>query len=290
MCTGILTETSNGKIIFARTLEFSIPVKWKQFNEKGIIGTMGSFYGKREWFIADGVNKHGLCVSTFYFPHYDKEYSKFEKEDKINIKDININEYILKNCKTIEDIKKLINKLNILEYKLENKPFSLHWLVCDKNGNCVVLEVEKEILKLYNNPYRVITNSPSFKEQVKHVKKYDYLSKYTKPNSVSQGTGALGLPGDSSSSSRFVRANFYIKNMVKESTPKYGMESALRILHNFDIPLGSVVNKKDNSKDITEYTVVYNLNNKQMKYAPYGYISDKNGNWKQTEKPVILCK
>lgn len=288
MCTGILTQTKDGNFIFGRTLEFDVYLKWKQISDKNLIATKGSFMGNKEWFITDGLNRYGLFVATFYFPHYHKEHSKYEKEDKINVKTIHVNEFLLNRCKSVQEVKEIASKLNVLQYNLKKQPLCLHWFVCDKQGNCVVLEVEKEIVKVYNNPYNVLTNSPRFIEQEKNVKRYRHLSKYNKPNSISQGSGALGLPGDTTSLSRFVRANFYRKNMVVQENSKYGIEAVLRILHNFDIPLGSVENKKDKTKEVTEYTVAYNLNNMKVKYAPYGYVVDKNGNWKQTDCPVKL--
>jgi len=114
-------------------------------------------------------------------------------------------------------------------------------------------------------------------------------SPYNKPNSFSEGSGAIGLPGDNTSQSRFIRAHFYNENIPIPKNSKIGMERLLRVLHNFDIPLGSVIDKKTNEKEITEYTVCYDINNFTMEYANYGYIRGKNGAWHQTTTPVIKC-
>lgn len=289
MCTGIFIRTKDGKFIFARTLEFGVYLKWKQICNKNIKGTIGQFPNIKNKFMTDGLNNNGLFVGTFFFPHNNNQYPKKNKLHKINIMTGDVNLYLLQNCRNVEDIIQLAPKLNILETVLNGTKFSLHWLACDKTGKCVVLEMNNKKLIVYDNPYNVITNSPSFPEQIKNVNNYYYLSKYNKPNSISEGTGALGMPGDSSSLSRFVRANFFRKNMVIPKNCNLGLDSALRILHNFDIPLGSVEDKITKQKEVTEYTVAYCLNNNKVKYAPYGYIVDENNNWIPTTEPVKKC-
>ena len=287
MCTGIFAVTADNKYVFGRTLEFGIPLKWKQFCSFTIKGTMGKFDGINEWFITDGVNVNGFFVGTFYFPHYHFEYAKEKVEGKINLETGYVNSFLLKHCKSVDDVKKIAHKLNIIETVLNNTKFSFHWLLCDKTGKCAVMEIKNKEVQIYDNPYHVITNSPKFTEQITNVNKYKYLSRYNKPDSISQGSGALGMPGDSTSLSRFVRAHFFRQNMVIPKNDKTGIEAILRILHNFDIPLGSVEDKKTKELEVTEYTVVYCLNTMEVKYAPYGYIK-KNNEWIQTDHPVEL--
>ena len=289
MCTGIFIQTKDGKFIFARTLEFGAYLKWKQICSMNIKGTIGYFPGIKQGYMTDGLNNSGLFVGTFFFPHNDDQYSKKADPDKINLETGDVNLYLLQQCKSVHDVIHLVPSLNILETKLNGTLFSLHWLVCDKNGKCIVLEIHNKKLHIYDNPYNVLTNSPSFPEQIKNVNNYDYLSKYNKPGSISEGTGALGMPGDSSSPSRFVRAHFFRKNMIIPENCNIGLEAALRILHNFDIPLGSVEERSTGQKEVTEYTVAYCLNDNKVKYAPYGYIVDENNNWKQTIEPVQKC-
>jgi choloylglycine hydrolase len=287
MCTGIFSVTEDKKYIFGRTLEFGIPLTWKQFCSLNIKGTVGKFKGINKWYMTDGVNTNGLFVGTFYFPHNNSEFSKEKIQNKINIETGNVNAFLLNKCKSVNDVIKIAPKLNILETILHNISCSFHWLICDKTGKCIVMEIFKKEVVIYDNPYNILTNSPSFDKQVANLKKYHFLSKYNKPNSTSQGSGALGMPGDSTSPSRFVRSHFYRKNMPLPKNSEIGIESILRILHNFDIPLGSVEDKKTKELEITEYTVAYCLNDYCVRYAPYGYI-EKNKTWIQTNKPVKL--
>lgn len=285
MCTGILIKTEDGKIVFGRTLEFGYPLIWKKYNKNGIRGTTGHFKGNREHYLTDGINRHGLLVATFFYPHYEKEYNNKTLNDKENVFTTDLNLLLLKYCQNISDVKKKIKDINLKLKVIHNMPFSLHWIVADLSGKSIVLEVKNGKTEVYDNPLGVITNSPTFKQHLNYNKKFGYLSVYTKVGSYSQGTGGLGLPGDSSSLSRFVRANFYKKNTPVAKSSYLGEKRLFRILHNFDIPIGSVIDPKTKEIDITEYTTVYSLNNFNHKYAPYGYIQ-KNNKWIQTQNPV----
>jgi len=286
MCTGFFFQTKDGKYICGRTLEFGLPLVWKQVTTThGVYGTMGQFPNKQEWYMVDGINREGLFVGSFFYPHYDYEYSKEEEQEKINLYTGELNLYLLNNCKCVKDVIERLNILNILETNIDGTLFSLHWLVCDLSGQCIVLENKNKKLIAYKNDHGVITNSPSFPEQLENLKNYPDLSKYNKPGSISQGSGAIGLPGDSTALSRFVRANFYNMNLIQPSNSEEGKEALIRLLHNFDIPIGSVQDKEENTIEVTQYTVSYCINDYTMKYAPYGYI-EKNGKWVQTNKPV----
>ncbi len=289
MCTGIFLKTKDGKYIFSRTLEFGIPLKWIEFCSYNIKGTIGYFENdSQNGFMTDGVNISGLFVGTFYYPHYDNQYSKHKIKGKVNIETGGLNLFLLDNCKSVHDVINILHNLNVIETKVNNTPFSLHWIVCDVTGNCIVIEVKNKKAVYYYNKYNIITNSPSFPRHIIDLKNYDFLSKYNKPGSISEGTGALGLPGDSTSQSRFVRADFFRKNMPVSENTSSGIDALLRIMHNFDIPLGSVVDPKNEEKEVTQYTVAYSLNNFYLKYADYGYIS-KDNEWKATTNPVKKC-
>ncbi len=144
MCTGIFIKTKDGKFIFARTLEFGVYLKWKQFCNLNIKGTIGHFQNVKQGFMTDGLNSNGLFVGTFFFPHNDNQYPKKEDPNKINLETGDVNLYLLKNCKNVGDVVTLVPRLNILETKLNGELFSLHWLVCDKNGLCIVLEMHNK--------------------------------------------------------------------------------------------------------------------------------------------------
>ena len=274
MCTGFFIKTKDGNYIFGRTMEFSIGISWFKYQFKDIIGTLGHIYNTDVVGMTDGLNKSGLLVATFYYPS-NFEYSKKKIPGKKTIQNIDVNLYLLQQCKNVEDVIQLAPKLNVHStIAVAGKPMSLHWIVCDKSGRCIVLEVKNKNLTVYENPLGIFTNSPSFPEHIAHLKKFRSLSNIgpDDPRQGSMGTGAVGLPGDGTSMSRFVRAHFYKKNLFPANTRKEGFQRVFALLHNFDIPVGSVLNPKTNVPEVTEYTVAYSLNDFKQIYAPYGYI------------------
>ncbi len=289
MCTGIFIKTENNEYVVGRTLEFGIPINFSQICNDFLFATKGNFIGSKNEYIFDGLNKFGLFIGVFYYPHMDSQYKNLLNKKLINLYNANFAPYILYNCKNVAEVIEMLPKINILQSIVNGDKYSLHWLVCDKLGKCIVIEVQNNKLIYYNNKYGVITNSPSFPEHIQEINSLNNLSIYTKANSWSQGTGALGLPGDFSSKSRFLRAVFFKENLP---TPKNSIE-AIRILintlSNFNIPLGSVVNPKNDSTEVTQYTVSYALNKFQVRYANRGFTYDKKDEWKFTKEPVNIC-
>ena len=152
MCTGIFIKTKDGKFIFARTLEFGVYLNWKQVCTHKIKGTIGHFTNIKKGFMTDGLNTDGLMVGTFFYPHNDNQYPKEKDPTKINIETGDINLYLLENCKSVEDVASLVPQLHVLETNLNGELFSLHWMVCDKSGKCIVLVMHNKQLQIYDNP------------------------------------------------------------------------------------------------------------------------------------------
>ena len=290
MCTGIFIKTENNEYIVGRTLEFGIPINFSQICNNFLFATKGNFIGSKKEYIFDGLNKYGLFVGVFYFPHMDSQYKNQLNKELINLYNGDFAPFILSNFKNVSEVIEKIPFINILQSIVNNKKYSLHWLVCDKYGECIVIEVKNNTLIYYNNPYGCITNSPSFPEHIQELKSLRNLSIYTKPNSLSQGTGAIGLPGDFSSESRFLRAVFFRQNLPQPQNSTNGLIILNNILSNFNIPLGSVVDPKNNTTEVTQYTVSYSLNLFKVKYAERGFKYDNKNEWKFTNEPVKLCK
>lgn len=141
---------------------------------------------------------------------------------------------------SVREVKKNIQKLNLVNINFsEQLPLSpLHWLVADKQES-IVIESVKEGLKIYDNPVGVLTNNPNFDYQLFNLNNYRALSNSTPQNSFSEkvdldsysrGMGGLGLPGDLSSMSRFVRAAFTKLNSLPMQTESGSVSQFFHIL------------------------------------------------------------
>ena len=144
----------------------------------------------------------------------------------------------------------------------------LHWIVSDKKGGCLVVEPVQSGIKIYDNPVGVMTNSPSFPWHLTNLNQYAHLSNTNNQNSTyhdflakgnGAGAGALGLPGDYTSISRFIRAAFMNQYIEKVNTTDESIYLMSQLLSSVTIPKGVKV-KKNLEDDYTQFTSVMDVN------------------------------
>ncbi len=152
----------------------------------------------------------------------------------------------------------------------------MHWIIADKN-KCVTVEFVKEGLKIYDNPVGVLTNNPPFDEQISNLNDYLHLSprepkntfsKKIKLNTYSRGMGAIGLPGDVSSKSRFVRAAFVKLNAVYGDSEEENVNQFFHTLGAVEQPRGCCIVGESNY-EITVYTSCCNAQKGIYYYTTY---------------------
>lgn len=207
----------------------------------------------------DATNEKGLSMASLNFSGY-ADYKEY-KEGKENISPFEFIPWILGQCATVEEAKKILETINLvnIDFSKELPLAPLHWLLADTEKS-VVIESMKDGLHIYDNPVGVLTNNPSFDYQLFNLNNYRMLSNKTQENSFSKnidlaiysrGMGGIGLPGDLSSSSRFVRATFTKLNSVSGDSE---LESVSQFFH----ILGSVEQQKglcDVGNGSYEYTI-----------------------------------
>ena len=177
----------------------------------------------------DASNEKGLAVAGLNFPENARYFAP--KSDKINLAPFELIPWLLGNFESVDEVERAIQGINIVNVNFSDRLLNtpLHWMISDKTGS-VVLEPMAEGLKIYRNPIGVLTNNPPFDLQMLLFQQYCRLSSQNpkktfsskvKAKPFSLGMGGIGLPGDMSSPSRFVRASF-----VKENSVCDGDESA----------------------------------------------------------------
>lgn len=224
----------------------------------------------------DAVNEHGLAMAALNFVGY-AHYREAEPE-KDNIEHFELILWLLSQCRTVADAKALLGRLNITGNAFSEKlpPSQLHWIVADQT-EAITVESVREGLRIYPNPAGVLTNNPPFDEQMLQLQNYLGLSPKQPENRFSpkldlepysRGMGALGLPGDLSSQSRFVRAAFTALNSVSGTSEP---ESVSQFFH----ILGAVCQTRgccevDEGKyEISVYTSCCNANKGIYYYTTY---------------------
>lgn len=224
----------------------------------------------------DAVNEHGLCAAALNFVGFT-HYANDDPE-KDNIEHFELIVWLLSQCRTVSDAKELLDRINITgdAFSETLPPSELHWIVADKS-EAITIECVKEGLRIYENPAGVLTNAPAFDEQMFHLRNYMGLGTKTPPNRFSsrldlepysRGMGALGLPGDLSSQSRFVRAAFTKLNSVSGATESESISQFFHILGAVNQTRGCC--ELENGKyEITVYTSCCNADKGIYYYTSY---------------------
>jgi len=281
MCSGIRIICEDGTVLVSRTLEFGLVMDYKIYISRDIIGVkVGDYF-------VDGINKYGLSAMAFYFPVYN-EYSDSPVTGRTNLASYEVTNYILKNAKNVEDVKSIAKNIAVLNtiYEPQGIVLPLHWFCVDKTGKSVVIECVKGDAKVYDNELGIMTNSPTYPEHLLTLQNYPKFSQENDhEKTYSQGTGMIGLPGDFTSISRFVRLNVFQKFHDKPKNKKDGINTSFHILNNFDIVKGYIADK--NNVEFTQYTIVYNLTDFDGWFKTYEDQQIKN---LRTNKNLVMYK
>lgn len=201
----------------------------------------------------DATNEKGLSIAALNFP--DNAVYHPVKEGRINVASYELIPWILARFQSVDEVVAALEKVNIndLQFSEDLPVSSLHFMVCDKDRS-IVLEPMTTGLMVYDNPANVLTNNPPFLYHITNLNNYMSLSS-EKPknnfseklalNQYSRGMGSLGLPGDLSSASRFVRAAFTTLNSVAGETEEESVSQFFHILNSVYQQRGCVKMEKD---------------------------------------------
>ena len=289
MCTAVTYKTKD--FYFGRTLDYeysycdevtitprNYPFSFKYLGEINTHYAMvGMSYVANDYpLYYEAINEKGLGVAGLNFVG-NAHYNDFV-EGKDNIAQFELIPFILSKCTTVKEVKNLLNNINIV-----NIPFSkdlpvaqLHWIIADEN-EAITVESVKEGLKIYHNPVGVLTNNPPFDKQMFQLNNCMHLSPKNPENTFSnklnlesyrRGMGALGLPGDLSSQSRFIRVTFTKMNSLSGNSESESVSQFFHILGSVDQQRGCC--ELDNGEyEITIYTCCCNASKGIYYYTTY---------------------
>lgn len=224
----------------------------------------------------DGTNEKGLSVAGLNFVG-NAVYNK-PCDGKTNIAQFEFIPYILSKCGDVSEARRLLETVNITddEFAPGMPAAKLHWIIADKTG-CIVAESVKEGLFIYDNPVGVLTNNPPFPYQMFALNNYRALSADTPENTFakgveldaySRGMGAMGLPGDLSSQSRFIRAAFVANNSLSGEGEEESVSQFFHILTSVEQQRGCC-RLSDGSYEITLYSSCCNADKGIYYYTTY---------------------
>ena len=224
----------------------------------------------------DAVNEKGLGVAGLNFVGNAAFWDRQEQKD--NIAQFELIPWILSQCATVKEARVLVEKMNLLPAAFaENLPVAqLHWMIADREES-ITVEAVNEGIKVYDNPVGVLTNNPPFAQQLFQLNNYMHLSAKAPVNtfasgleldSYCRGLGAVGLPGDLSSQSRFVRAAFIKMNSVSGDSEQESVSQFFHILNSVDQQRGCC-ELCDGMYEMTIYTSCCNADKGIYYYTTY---------------------
>jgi len=224
----------------------------------------------------DAVNEKGLGMAGLNFVG-NAVYGK-EIPGKSNIAQFEFIPWILGRCANVKEAKDMLKNIQLTDTPFSDKlpVSSLHWMIADRD-EAITVEAVAEGLRVYDNPVGVLTNNPPFDQQMLRLNDYMQLSPKEPQNrfsdalplkAYSRGMGALGLPGDLSSQSRFVRAAFVKQNSVSGETEEESVSQFFHILESVAQQRGCC-EVGDGKYEITIYTSCCNGDKGIYYYTTY---------------------
>lgn len=268
-CTGITLKARDGAVVYGRTME------WGSFDlESGVViiprgarivaqtpdqkpgKTWKTIYGVvgldavGKDIIADGINEKGLTVGEFYHPGFAvyPAYDPALAAESMSPLDVGL--YLLSQCTTVDEARAAMAKVRVVpvaEPAIGIAP-PMHYLVTEPSGKAIVIEFLKGEMMIFDAPLGVITNSPSYDWHETNLRNYVNLSPVAIPDKkigdldfkpLGGGSGMIGLPGDNTPPSRFIRAVAATQSARPTATGNETTYELFRILDNFNLPLGA---------------------------------------------------
>jgi choloylglycine hydrolase len=278
-CTSIRIKTTDGSVLYARTMEYAallhsgisvVP------QGAGFAGTLpdGSFNGlswKAKYafvgmnayglpLIVDGINEQGLIVGALVFPEY-AGYQPYEPaRANQTIAQYEVPNYLLSQFATVAEVRAGLGAVSVCQGPQASQgvtvgPLPLHYTVHDASGDSLVIEYIGGTLRLHDNPLGVLTNAPPFDWMTTYLSNSVNLSAVNVPtldlknytvHQTGQGSGMLGLPGDFTPPNRFLRMVALTQAAKPVTGAEAGLNLVMTLIDNVDIALGTV---RDKTKD-----------------------------------------
>ncbi|MDD5409613.1 MAG: choloylglycine hydrolase family protein [Candidatus Omnitrophica bacterium] len=306
-CTDFQIKAEDNTVVIGRSMEFPIDLhsnvvivpRGEQFvsiDDKGVKGiTWTNKYGflgvdayNLKNCYVEGFNEKGLAFDALMFT--GAKYQPAEPGKFVTMS--NLGSWIMGNFATADEVKEALPKINVTGINLKEAGGELymHIAVHDANGKNLVVEFIDGEVKIYDNPLGVMTNRPEFPWQITNLRNYinldardrkDRMLNGLKLEPTGVGSGLLGLPGDWTPPSRFVRVAYSLDSALPAKDAVEAVNLAEHLLNIVDIPKGAI---KENPTPLVhmegyaQWVVIKDLTNLVLYYKTY-----ENTAWKKVD-------
>lgn len=290
-CTGISLTAADGSYVQARTIEWAkgalkseyviIPrnqvlQSYTPSGDNGLrftarYGVVGLAVETKE-FIAEGINEAGLSAGLFFFPRYGSYQPYVEAQNDRTLADMQVVGWMLSQFATIDELQQAIKDVRIVGLV---PSAVVHWRIGEPSGRQVVMEIVGGNVRFYENSVGVLTNAPGFEWQLANLENYVNLrpgsaTSYTLGQQTLQPIGGssamLGLPGDFTPPSRFVRAAFFRNTAPQRADGLATVLQCFHLLNNFDVPIAIENPDEHDLPSATQWTSVIDLTSRTVYY------------------------
>lgn len=303
-CTDFRVIAKDGTVLMTRSMEYGVDMKsnlrssprGRNFSAVAPEGKPGLTWKAKYGYVfldgfnvdvaLDGMNEVGLSVESLYLPNFAGYQAVPAGHSSQALPYLYFADWVLSNFKTITEVRQALANVYVFAQKVPGMGdmiFPLHFSITDATGRGLVVEYIAGQLHVYDH-IGVMTNSPGYDWHLVNLTNYLRLTPINPPavitegvtfSSNGQGFGMLGLPGDVSPPSRFIK----IATLLHVAIPADNITSALNlaehVINNVDIPLGLVrePNNGNATSETTEWVVFKDLTHKVFYYRTYGDMS-----------------
>lgn len=290
-CTGISLTAADGSYAQARTIEWAygalssmyvtIPhgQRLQSFTPTGTngmeftarYGVVGLSVVERE-FIAEGINEAGLSAGLFFFPKYGG-YTEYDPAyNSTTLGDLQVVQWMLTQFGSIDEVKSAIGGVRIVGLERSSV---VHWRIGEPSGRQVVLEIVDGVPHFFENTVGVITNAPGFEWHLANLNNYVNLHAGSAPDQtlgaqrlepLGGSSAMLGLPGDFTPPSRFVRAAMFRNSAPQRADGIGTVLECFHILNNFDVPIAAENPSEKSLPSATQWTSAIDLTARRVYY------------------------
>lgn len=232
----------------------------------------------------DGMNETGLTFEYLYLPNETAYQTTNSSNQSKALSYILFGDWVLSHFQTIEEVQAALSSIDVISEKvpqLGNAILPAHAAIHDASGKGIVVEFYNNKINVYKN-IGIMTNSPKYDWHVNNLANYLNLSA-NNPSPLTQdgitymatgqGSGAVGLPGDASPPSRFVKIAFMVNNVFKVANAESLLNMAQHIINNVDLPAGLVREGNSTVTDTTQWVVFKDMTHKRFYYRTYNNLT-----------------
>lgn len=266
-CTSLVISSADGSRFYGRTMEFAFPLESDAIvvpRKHAFSGTAANGQKGLQWatkyaatglnaynipVLIDGMNEKGLAGGILYFPGFAKYADPATAKPDQSLAPWEFLTWALTNFATVDEVKAAINGITLIALNQPGANFipPFHYTLHDANGGNIVVEPLDGKLVVYDNPFGVLTNDPPLPWHIQNLSNYVKLTRDDPPplkifgqtiKALGTGAGMLGVPGDLTPPSRFIRAVAYASSVVPPANADDAVRLTEHVMNNFDIPLG----------------------------------------------------